>query len=541
MTNKIILHPYQKEAINIVIKNFNSGKTDFLVTLPTGSGKTEIFLEVIGKFLESKTNGHAMILVHRDELIKQAYNRARNKLDCSIGIVKAKQNEINNDLIVASVQTLSREKRLNQIPVQGLLIIDEAHHAVANSYQKIIRHLKEQNPNLSHFGVTATPYRGDKLTLRTVYNNIVYSKSPIYMIKNGYSAPIKAIEIKTNVNMDSVHLQMGDFKTNELTQVVNVENRNQLIVDAFKEKCKDRKALAYCVDVAHTKALSKKFRDAGFSSDIIVGETPIEERTKIYENFRDDDIDVLCNCQVLTEGYDERSVNAILVCRPTQSKPLYIQMIGRGTRLSPETGKKDCLIVDFTDNSYKYDIMTFPNLIGKEYTETNKKEVHLGSGDQKDELVLNKGSGLSINNLALFDESPLDWHRHKTYRGEAWSTPVSFSKSIILRRQHEHWDVWEYENNEISKISESPEPLEFAAEIEKMLIFNKERDSLIKNVWWHEEKITEKQAATLSQKKFADIWKDKYENIDEISRGEASAMITYLFAMGAIYYMEKKI
>jgi hypothetical protein len=118
---------------------------------------------------------------------------------------------------------------------------------------------------------------------------------------------------------------------------------------------------------------------------------------------------------------------------------------------------------------------------------------------------------------------------------------VSFSKSIILRRQHEHWDVWEYENNEISKISESPEPLEFAAEIEKMLIFNKERDSLIKNVWWHEEKITEKQAATLSQKKFADIWKDKYENIDEISRGEASAMITYLFAMGAIYYMEKKI
>jgi len=537
---QIELRPYQEEAVNKVISDFHSNQNDLLLVLPTGTGKTEVFLEIITRLLDDEIE-KSLILVHRDELIQQAYNRMLNKTDIPVGIIKAKSNQLDKTLTLASVQTLSRQKRLLQLTPQDLLVIDEAHHSVAKSYRKIIDHLKYLNPAMYHLGVTATPYRGDKLSLRAVYNEVTYSKSPMYMITNGFSAPITAVEVKTKVNIDSVHISIGDFKTNELTEVVNVKNRNELIVDTFKTKCENRKALVYCVDVKHTLDLLSEFRKEGLNAEMVIGETPLEERKEIYRKLRNDEIDVLINCEVLCEGFDEPSINTILIARPTQSKLLYVQMVGRGGRVFE--GKEDCLVVDFTDNSNKYDIMTFPSLVGRLYSDENEHKVRLtedGIFEGDDKLIIT-GEGISVQTLSVFDGSPLNWKRYNTWRGEAWITGISNSESVIIKHIDETgWDVWRYKNRNAVKITEFPEPLEIArGDIEKDALKNADEKLAFADVMWHDRFISEKQKGILEKDKYRDVWESKYVGIDEVSRGEASSMLTYLFGMTAIYFAER--
>lgn len=349
------LRDYQKNCIDAINQADGNGTRKQLVALPTGTGKTIIFSELI-----KQRGGRSLILAHRDELCRQANDKLTTVFPSAkndIGWVKAKRNEVDKAIIIGSVQTL-RESRLRQLPSFDTIITDEAHHAVADSYLRIYDALVTDN-NL-HCGFTATPNRRDRKGLGEVFDEVVYEKQINDMIEAGWLCKLRGERITTDISIDHVHTLAGDFNRGELTSVINTQNRNNLIVEAWQEHASERKTLAFTVDIKHAIDLAECFREAGVTAEAISGKNTQSERHELEHQFHTGDIQVLCNCYLLTEGYDEPAIDCILLARPTKSQSLHIQMVGRGTRPLPE--KENCLILDVVDNTTKHDIRQFADL-----------------------------------------------------------------------------------------------------------------------------------------------------------------------------------
>ncbi len=346
MTYSIELRDYQKECLDTIINESSAGIKKQLISLPTGSGKT-ILMSAVAKEIDKKT----LILAHREELIIQTSDKLKLFWpDAKVGICKAERDEIHQQIVIGSVQTCSRPQRLERLKEQGfeLLMIDEAHHSVSNSYQSIINELGfSSGSDKLLIGVTATPMRGDKQGLGEVFEKITFSRSIGTMIKAGYLSPVIGRRILTNFNFERIKTRNGDFALEDLSEAVNTEERNQLIVDKFKEYAIDRKGIAFCVDVQHCKDLSEAFRKAGINAQAVYGDMPPDERKSVLESLKTGKIKVAMSCGVLIEGFDEPSVDVVLMARPTKSPGLYIQCVGRGLRLWP--GKQNCFVLDFTD------------------------------------------------------------------------------------------------------------------------------------------------------------------------------------------------
>jgi hypothetical protein len=182
------------------------------------------------------------------------------------------------------------------------------------------------------------------------------------MMNAGYLAPVAGYRVETDVDLSQVKTSMGDFVVSQLSRAVNVDGRNALVVRAFRELVPDRRTLVFCVDVAHAHDLAAAFTHYGITAAAVTGDTPAEERAEILASFSSGRFQVLTNCMVLTEGYDQPAVDGIVLARPTKSALLYTQMIGRGTR--PHPGKTDVTVVDIVDNSIKHRLVTLPSLFG---------------------------------------------------------------------------------------------------------------------------------------------------------------------------------
>lgn len=350
------LRPYQTECLTAINTHFDDGIRKQLIALPTGTGKTIIFASLI----RERKKLRSIILSHRDEICQQANEKmlmVYPEAEADIGWVKAERNEVDKPIVIASVQTICRPNRLDQLGHFDLIITDEAHHAVAPTYQRIYETLVDEN---LHCGFTATPNRADKKGLGKVYEKVVFEKTIKEMIGAGWLCKLEGKRIFTDISLDSVHKVAGDFNKSELTAVINTTNRNKLIAESWLEHASDRKTLAFTVDIRHAHDLSQTFRDYGVRASPISGQTPHEERHELEHQFHTGEIQVLCNCYLLTEGYDEPAIDCILLARPTQSQSFYIQMVGRGTRPLPE--KKDCLILDVVDNTTKHSIRQFADL-----------------------------------------------------------------------------------------------------------------------------------------------------------------------------------
>lgn len=350
--SNILLRNYQKEALESVNKSFDDKITTQLIVLPTGTGKT-VILAAIAKHFNKKT----LILAHRDELIQQTKKILKLYWpEADIGISKAELHEINHQIVIGSVQSCSRRKRLEQLKKENfeLLIIDEAHHSTADSYKKIIKALGfAGNKNKLLVGVTATPERSDKKGLGDIFKKIVFTRSISTMIKASFLSPVFGRKILTKISLQSVKLHKGDFECMALAEAINTDERNKLIVKKYKEHASTRKGIAFCVDVDHCKKLAAEFCHQGISAAAVWGSMDEDSRKKTLAQFTNNEIQVLTSCAVLTEGYDEPSVNCIAMCRPTKSKGLYTQCIGRGLR--PFPSKQDCLVLDFSDDSHNID------------------------------------------------------------------------------------------------------------------------------------------------------------------------------------------
>lgn len=344
------LRDYQEEAVQAVLGGWQS-KSSGLVALPTGSGKTVVGIELLKRVV--KPGDRTLWLAHRDELIRQPEERIRAWWkEADVGIVKAEENEVDRPVLIGSVQTVHRVKRIRQLLEAGpidYLVVDEAHHSCAKTYRKIITALIEANPHIKTVGFTATPQRADGESLGKIFETVFYQKSVIWMIQHGYLSPVKGLQIKTDLNFSHIKTRRGDFDTGELAAALEAGNWVELVADAIMEHASDRKTIVFTLLIKQSQALVEELVARGVKAGHVDGNTPIDERRATLSAFKRGDIQVISNAAVLTEGVDIPDADCAAMARPTRSQTAYIQMAGRVLR--PWPGKKDALIIDFSDSA----------------------------------------------------------------------------------------------------------------------------------------------------------------------------------------------
>jgi superfamily II DNA or RNA helicase len=364
---------YQIEALNALANGRRHGALRQLVALPTGSGKTIVAAYDLKRVVRATGKG-AIFMAHRDELITQPAQKLPLVWDdVQIGRVKAESNQLGNQVTIASVQTIQHPKRLEQLvdaQPYSVLYIDEAHHATSDSYKRIINGLIEANPYLVVVGLTATPVRADGTRMSEVFTEITYQRTMIDLIEAGYLSDLELQQVALDVSLDGIPRTAGDLKPSEVRRVMLMPEIMNSMVEAWKTHAATRRTVAFAVDVEHAQQLAAVFVARGVKASVIYGDMPIEIRRKRLNDFQSGALEVLVNCQILVEGFDDIALHdapplsCIMLARPTLSQSLYIQQIGRGLRPSPD--KESCLVLDFAYNSKRHHIVQLPHLFGME-------------------------------------------------------------------------------------------------------------------------------------------------------------------------------
>ena len=324
----------------------------------TGFGKTWALSAAIGKLLKCE-DAKACVLAHRDELIQQNQEKFQRVVPgVSTSILNAQEKSWAGQTTFAMVPTLCRESNLVKMPVLDLLVIDEAHHAVAASYRKIIDHAKELNPDLMVFGVTASPVRGDGQGLRPVFSNVADQVRLREVIRDGHLVPPRTFVIDVGVQEDlkKVKKSTDDFDMHEVEAILDHEVINESVVSHWKEKAGDRKTIVFCSTVRHAHHVCDAFIDMGIKAAVIDGAMSKTQRQSLIQKFDKGDLQVLLNCFVLTEGFDSQPVSCVVLLRPSSQKSTFIQCVGRGLRTVdpneyPGVTKTDCVVLDFGTSS----------------------------------------------------------------------------------------------------------------------------------------------------------------------------------------------
>ncbi|WP_088187567.1 DEAD/DEAH box helicase [Desulfosporosinus sp. FKA] len=349
------LRPYQAEAKDAVFKEWDNGIQKTLIVLVTGGGKTIVFSKITEDCV--REGERVLILAHRGELLDQAADKMKKSTGLGCAVEKAESSCLESwyRVVVGSVQTLMRESRLKQFPQDFFdkIIIDEAHHCLSDSYQRILNYFNKAKV----LGVTATPDRGDMRNLGQYFETLAYEYPLPRAIKEGYLCPIKAQTIPLKLDLSGVSQQAGDFKSSDLGNALDPYLYQ--IAEEMAKCCMDRKTVVFLPLIK----TSQKFRDIlnskGFSAAEVNGTN--DDREKVLKDFEDGKYNVLCNSMLLTEGWDCPSVDCIVVLRPTKIRSLYVQMVGRGTRLFD--GKDYLLILDFLWHTERHELCHPAHLI----------------------------------------------------------------------------------------------------------------------------------------------------------------------------------
>ncbi|KAI0307989.1 P-loop containing nucleoside triphosphate hydrolase protein [Multifurca ochricompacta] len=411
----LTLRPYQEICLKACLDAHNSGASRIGVSLPTGAGKTAVFISLLSRLEPRRDRPNAtrsLVIVNSIELAKQAAAQAqRQRPDWIVEIEQGRKHKASGDanLTVATYQTLLEAGRLHKFSPQGFkaIVVDEAHHAAAPSYRRILSffHPEIQCPeNHTHacpardvvpiFGFSATFSRHDGLALGSVFERIVYHRDFLDMIREQWLCNVRFTTVKANINLKDVTISThsGDFSATSLAHVINTETLNRLVIQTWLDKAaKERKStIVFAVNVAHARALTKTFQSAGVDARYLYSGTPNAERSALIEHFRVGDFPVLLNCALLTEGTDIPNIDCVIIARPTKSRNLFLQMIGRGMRLSPDTGKQDCHVIDFVDSVDRLvGIVSAPTLFGldpaavENVVDTQEREPDPTNGDSR--------------------------------------------------------------------------------------------------------------------------------------------------------------
>jgi len=334
---------YQVQALDTIYDKWERFQR-IIVVMATGLGKTVVFAKIAAH--ESRCGNRILILCQREELIAQSLRTidATSGIPCSIE--KAQDRAADTSIVVASVQSMSNHERLARFKRDAfnVIICDEAHHIVSPTHKRIVEYFNDARL----IGFTATGFRADKKALSEVFEIVAYEYGLKAAIKDKWLVPIVARTIPVQIDISKVKLSHGDFKPGELHDALTP----YLSACADELKAINRKTLVFLPLVKTSKKFASLLQERGIKACHVSGES--RDRTEIVRRFRDNEIDILCNAMLLTEGFDCPDISCIVVLRPTKSTPLYCQMVGRGTR--PVKGKDNLLLPDFLWNVERHDL-----------------------------------------------------------------------------------------------------------------------------------------------------------------------------------------
>jgi len=399
--------------------------------------------------MAAETPGPTLILAHRDELISQAAEKVSWVCpDRDIGIVKAERNEGWSDVVVASIQTVSVPRRLRNLIHRhqrnpfSLVVVDEAHHASAASYRTVLNALGcgpmgpvDGAPQPLLLGVTATPDRGDKTGLDSVFDEIVFNYDLGWGIEAGYLCDLRGIQVKLAVDLGTVAKSKGDYQDGALGAALEAADAPGHVVASWMEHAIGRRTIVFCPTVDLAQATADAFGASGIRAGVVWGAQDIADRRRTLAAFARGDLDVVTNCGVLTEGYDNPRVDCIVMARPTQSRALYAQVIGRGTR--KHVDKTDCLVLDCVGVASEHKLCTVPTLLG-----IDPKGFENGTAKVSDGLVAMRAKQVAmgvlqakeIELLGKLKQAPIAWVHVDA--GYAVMLP---QRMVLLEKSGDEW------------------------------------------------------------------------------------------------------
>lgn len=335
------LMDHQSEALASLSEMRNDHKSIALLYHATGTGKTVTTVsdaKVVGK--------RTLFLAHTKELVFQAYNQFQRLWpEVSVGRYIEGYREMDAFVVCASIQSISHNISSFSPDDFGYLVIDECHHGTADTYKKVLSFFK---PCFT-LGLTATPERTDGEDLLNIFQNVAHKLDLQTAVELGTLVPVRCVRIKTNIDLRDVRINGFRYNTLDLETKIMVPGRNQLIVDTYLEYVKDKPTVVFCTSVQHAQKLSVQFQAQGVDARSVSGSTKPVERKRILEQYELGKIPVLCACDLLNEGWDSPHTQVLIMARPTMSKTIYMQQLGRGMRNS--VGKAFLMVFDFVDNA----------------------------------------------------------------------------------------------------------------------------------------------------------------------------------------------
>lgn len=455
--------PYQTETIEALEADWRAGVRRAAVVLPTGTGKTVVFAHLAQRW-RAANRSRVLVLAHRDELIEQAADKiSMIAPHLSVGIVKAERHEVNRDVIVASVQSLRSQARRERVYDVGLVIVDECHHATAKTYRDILEHFGcfHDQPNAMcapgddavAAGFTATLARGDDASLGEIWQKVTYRQDILWSIRHGYLLDVvgKRVEVD-DLELDAVKRRNGDYSEGDLGKALMESLAPELTAKSYLENAqvegKLRSGVLFAPTVESAHAFADAFNDSGIKTETVHGAMPTAERREIFARAHAGTIDVVSNCMIATEGTDVPRWSVAVIARPTQSAPLYVQMVGRVLRPFAGQGKGQpidkALVLDVVGVTRRHQLRSLVDLTGRAFREPVEADQSLLEHEEyEDALELQErnagqGAGLEWEYLTgptktvevdLFESSRSQWLT--TDRG-TWFLPAGKDHYVFL-------------------------------------------------------------------------------------------------------------
>ena len=500
----IQLRNYQQECIELIDK-LEPGS--YLIQMATGCGKTATFTNI-------KRKGRVLVLAHREELVTQPIKY----YNCPVGIEMANNKSNGEEVVIASIMSLTH--RLNKFKPDDfdLIIIDEAHHAAAKSYKKILEYFR---PRLI-LGFTATPNRGDKVRLDDVFQKIIFQKDLKWAIKNKYLTDIYCMRVNIGYDISGVAKRMGDFAPSELEEALDTDVLNKAIAEAYNKYAKGQ-TLIFATSVKHCEDIAKEIPGAV----AVTAET--KNREELIKKFTNREIPVLVNCMIFTEGTDMPLVETVMIARPTQNSSLYTQMVGRGLRLYP--GKEKLVLIDLVGTTGKASLCTAPTLLGIDLETVPKTKQEEIEGDLFDlpEIVQNLADCPEswIRNIEIVNL----WAKEQQYETHNVNWFKMPNGDMVLQLKNRRLII--PCPNELGETTLNNQKVKLQEAFDRAYEYLIENYSEQRYLWdiaivkkWGKSQATEKQKNMISR---------MYRNFDtsELTKSEASQILNRLFYKGA--------
>lgn len=542
------LRDYQLEALNAIDAAVLAGKRSGVVALATGLGKTVTAANAIKRRIHL---GRALFTAPLDAVVSQSAVAIQAEIPgATVGIVKAQLNQVNSQIVVASLQTLAREKRIEQLAdsMQShgafqTIVIDECHLHL-DAYQKVIKRLA--SPDTVIIGLSATPYRLDGRGLGEVFETVYAEMDIVAGIREGYLVEPDALQFRLKgANFSKVHVRKGDLEVSELQKVMQSAAFAEQITTHWQKHAADKRTVIFLPKVEMAYELAEFMRAGGIRAEALDGGTGKTDRREIFARYESGETQVLCNVLVLSTGWDSPITECLVMARPTQSKALYLQAMGRGLRTLPKvidgietaearlaaiaaSAKPHCLVMDMIGVTGKHKLMTLVDLMGVAKPKQRRKLTELVDDAAKEKAEAEERqrveAELEAQRVKLIEQAERE--RKEKRRGFEWQTDFFnpgqerlFVRDVtLIVRQMADGSAWIAVDSQrqFHFVNGSPEVCKKAAEeYAKKLLFSDE------NAKWRQKPASEKQIALLN--------KFRVPHAEGITSGEASALIAKVF------------